>query len=188
MKYWDYMKNFNFILLIVVFFTLYMQSCNNPQEEVAKRKDTLITGITPDQTGWNVTVRFLDSSFTKAILRAGRTRIFQKRNETILDEGLEVEFFSAETNKRVSKLTADSAIVDDRTKNIVAKGKVVIVADSSGTRLETSVLHWNNKTQKLYSTEYVKITTRTETLEGWGFESDQNLNNYKIFKVSGIKR
>ena len=182
------MKKYNFIFFLLIFLGLYLQSCDNPQEETAKRIDTLITGITPDQTGWDVTVHFLDSSFTKAILKAGRTRIFQKRYETILDEGLEVEFFSEKTNKRVSKLTADSAIVDDRTKNIVAKGHVVIVADSSGTKLETSVLHWNNKTQKLYSTEFVRITTKNETLEGWGFESDQNLNNYKIFKVSGIKR
>jgi LPS export ABC transporter protein LptC len=182
------MKNFNCIFFIAALIALFSDSCDMPETKTARQVDTLITGITPDQTGWDVTVRFIDSSVTKAILKAGRTKIYQKRYETILDEGLEVQFFSAETGKRVSILTADSAIVDDKTKNMVAKGNVVIVADSSGTKLETSVLHWNNKTQKLYSTEYVVITSLSETLRGWGFESDQNLTNYKVFKVSGEKR
>ncbi len=165
-----------------------MQSCDEPMQKINPKADTLVTGVTPEQSGWDVTVYFLDSSLTKAILKAGRTRVFQKRFETILDEGLEVQFFSTESGERVSHLTADSAIVDDRSKNIVARGNVVIIADSSGTKLETAVLHWNNKTRKLYSDEYVKITSKTETLEGWGFESDENLSNYKIYKVTGIKR
>jgi LPS export ABC transporter protein LptC len=182
------MKKYSFILILLIVLPMLFISCDKSTVKEPRKADTLITGITPDQTGWDVTVRFVDSSITKAILKAGRTRIFQKRYETILDEGLEVQFFSAETGRRVSRLTADSAIVDDKTKNMVAKGHVVIIADSSGTKLETSVLHWNNKTQKIYSTEYVVITSRSETLRGWGFESDQNLNNYKVFKVSGEKR
>ncbi len=177
-----------YLLLIIFSVALFAEACENPHEENAKKADTLITGITPDQTGWGVTVNFYDSSCTKAILQAGRTRIYQKRYETVLDRKIEVQFFSKKTKKRVSKLTSDSAIVDDRTKNIVAKGHVIIIAESSGTKLKTSILHWNNKTQKLYSTEFVKITSPSETLEGWGFESDQNLNNYKIYKVKGIKK
>ncbi len=183
------MKKYNIIFFLLLLVGLVaIQSCDEPIQKINPKADTLITDVTPDQTGWNVKVYFLDSSLTKAILNAGRTRVYQKRFETVLDEGLEVEFFSTETGKRVSHLTADSAIVDDRSKNIVAKGHVVIIADSSQTKLETSVLHWNNKTRKLYSTEYVKITSATETLEGWGFESDENLTNYKVYKVKGIKR
>ncbi len=168
--------------------TVLIQSCDKPGGNKHIYKDTIVEGLTPDQTGWNVTVRFVDSSTTKAILVAGRTRVYQKRNETLLDGGIEVQFFSTETGERTSKLTADSAVIDDNTKNMVAKGNVIVIADSSGTKLETSVLHWNNKTRKIYSSEYVEITSASETLKGWGFESDENLNNYKIFKVSGEKR
>jgi LPS export ABC transporter protein LptC len=108
--------------------------------------------------------------------------------ETYLDGGLQVEFYSRSSGKRVSFLTADSAKIDDRTKNMLAWGHVVVIGDSSHSRLETSILHWDNKTQKLYSTEFVKITSPGEKLQGYGFESDQNLTNYKIFKVSGEQK
>jgi hypothetical protein len=47
---------------------------------------------------------------------------------------------------------------------------------------------WDNGSQKLYSTEFVTITSPNEKIQGYGFESDQNLTNYKIFKVSGVKK
>jgi len=181
------MKNFNYLLLSSLLL-LALFSCDETDIKFTGSSDTLIENITPDQTGWNVRVQFVDSSFTKAVLDAGRTRIFQNRFETILDQGIAVQFYSEKSGERVSKLNADSAVIDDRTKNMVAMGRVFIIADSSGTTLETSELHWENKTEKLYSTKYVKIVSANETLEGWGFESDQNLTNYKIFKVSGIQR
>ncbi|MBN8571587.1 MAG: LPS export ABC transporter periplasmic protein LptC [Ignavibacteria bacterium] len=45
---------------------------------------------------------------------------------------------------------------------------------------------WKNKTQKVYSDVFVRITTPKEIIEGVGFESDQNLTNYKIYQVSGV--
>jgi len=181
------MKKFRYFIFTLSL-TVLLFSCDETDMKFTNSSDTLKENITPDQTGWGVIVEFVDSSFTKAILNAGRSRIFQKRFETILDEGMIVQFFSERSHQRVSKLTADSAFIDDRTKNMVAKGRVFVIADSSGTTLETKELHWNNTTEKLYSTEFVRIVSPNETLEGWAFESDQNLSNYKIFKVSGIQR
>ena len=144
--------------------------------------------LSADQISWNVTVFFYDSSFTKAILRADKARIYQTRAETLLDDNVIVEFFSKETNKRASRLTADSARVDDKTKDMIARGRVIVISDKNQTKLETSVLYWNNQTQKMYSPEFVRINSPKEKIQGYGFESDQNLNNYRIFKVSGEQR
>lgn len=182
------MHSFINTIFILIFVAFFLSSCDEPLKTSFGKTDSLAKGITPDQIGWKVEVRFIDTSFTKAILNSGRTRVYQTRMETFLDDGLVVQFFSKRTNKRVSRLTADSAVIDDRTKNMVAKGNVRVVADSSGTVLETSVLHWDNKTQKIYTTEFVKINSINESIQGYGFESDQNLTNYKIFKVSGIQR
>lgn len=132
-------------------------------------------------------IHFLDSSHTKAVLRAGQARVYEDRMETVLDSNVKVEFFSRTSGHRLSVLTADSAVVDDRTKDMTARGNVRVVADSSGTTLETPLLMWNNARQKLHSTEFVRIESPTEIIEGYGFESDQNLKNYKIYKVSGIQ-
>lgn len=153
----------------------------NPSEKII---DSVSVETIPDQISWDFEAIFIDSSFTKAILNARRARIYNDRQETLLDSGLKVEFMSKTSGKRVSLLTADSARIDDNTKNMLARGNVFVVADSSNTTLETSLLEWDQKTQKLYSTEYVKIVSPNEVITGIGFESDPNLTNYKIKKVS----
>jgi LPS export ABC transporter protein LptC len=137
---------------------------------------------------WDVDIMFYDSSKIKARLKAKRARVYQQKMETLFDKGLEVDFFSIQTGKRNSRLTADSARIDDKTKNMVAFGNVIVISDSSNTKLETQLLHWDNKTQKFFSNEFVSITSPTEYIQGYGFESDANLTNYKILKVSGEQK
>lgn len=99
-----------------------------------------------------------------------------------------VDFFSVTSGKRVARLTADSAIVDDRTMNMIAIGNVVVYSDSSRTTLSTPRLLWENTREMLSSTEDVKIVTPKETILGTGFESNQYLTNYRIYKVHGTHR
>jgi len=176
------------IIILLGFLVLILSSCEEGKVVPPKAKDTIDIHDLPDQIGWDNKVFFIDSSFTKAILNAKRARIYNKRNETLLDGCLYVEFLSRINNKRTSYLTADSAKIDDITKNMLAGGHVVVVSDSTRTRVETSLLYWNNKTQMFYSSEFVRVTKPNETVQGYGFESDQSLSNYKIFKVSGEQK
>ena len=177
----------NFIILFVVLLIVAtFISCNEQKTTPKKNKVKDAVGLGPDQISWDVKVNFIDSSYTKAILFAKRARIYQKKRETLLDSSIKVLFLSKTTGATVSTLTADSARIDDESKNMLAFGKVVVISDSTKTKLETSLLEWNNASQKLYSTEFVKITSPDEIIKGVGFESDQNLNNYKIFKVKSI--
>lgn len=135
----------------------------------------------------NPVIQFLDSAHVKAVLRAGKASVYEERMETLLESNVQVEFMSRTSGKRISILTADSVVIDDRTQNMTAHGNVSVVADSTATTLKTPLLMWDNSRQKLHSTEYVHIQSPTEIIEGYGFESDQNLKNYKIYKVSGIQ-
>lgn len=178
-----------YIYIIIVLFSLISISCTETEKPVLEnKKNEKITEIEPDQISYNVSVSFVDSSFTKAILHAGRARVYFSRYETLLDSGVKVEFYSRQSNMRISILTAENARIDDNTRNMLARGNVIVISDSTGSKLETNLLEWNNTTQKIYSTEFVRITSPSEIIEGWGFESDPNLNNYRISKVSGIKR
>ena len=174
---------FRVLIILIIFF-----GCDDSQNVPKIKEKNVNYEIMPDQISFDVEVFFADSSFTKAVLKAKRARIYQKRMETLLDGGIKVEFLSRFTGKRVSILTADSARIDDKTKNMLSGGHVIVISDSSGTKLETTRLEWINETQKLYSTEFVKIISPNETIQGYGFESDQNLSNYKIFRVSGEQR
>ncbi len=176
-----------YILLICVSLVILI-SCDEGKVVPKMKNDIHNLETQPDQISYETEVFFADSSFTKAILKAKRARVYQARFETILDGGVYVQFFQRQSSKKVSYLTSDSARIDERTKNMLAGGNVIVISDSTNTKLETSLLEWDNTTQKLYSTEYVKVTSPSETIQGYGFESDQSLSNYKIFKVSGTQR
>lgn len=175
-------------LLTLIVLLLSFISCNKRSEFVAKKIDSLSGVEQPNQIANNIEVIFADSNYTKAILRAKRARIFNKINTTFLDSSVNVDFLSKYSKKRMSYLTSDSARIDDITKDMIAMGQVLVISDSSGMKLETEILEWSNSRQKIYSNEFVKITTKNEYITGYGFESNPDLSNYKIFKVSGIQR
>ncbi|MFH1050570.1 MAG: LPS export ABC transporter periplasmic protein LptC [bacterium] len=176
------------VVLLLSILAIVLVSCDEGKVIPKKNIESHNLETQPDQISYETEVFFADSSFTKAILKAKRARVYQARFETLLDGGVYVQFFKRQSNKKVSYLTSDSARIDDRTKNMLAGGNVIVISDSTNTKLETSLLEWDNTTQKLYSTEFVKVTSPSETIQGYGFESDQSLSNYKIFKVSGEQR
>ena len=177
------MKTVSFVILIICSVIFGCQSENNiPQQKLAIEQLQQL----PTHTSWDFSMVIMDSNRIKSTLKARLARVYDQRQETRLDTSVVVEFMNA-NSQRVGILTADSAIVDDKTRNMVAYGRVKVVSDSTHTSLQTPVLMWNNKTQKLYTTEKVHIRSPKEIIDGTGMESDQYLKNYKIFKVSGIK-
>lgn len=136
----------------------------------------------PSQESWNSKVIFSDSGNTKAILNAGHISVYTNKGYTLIDSGAVVDFYR--DGVKVSNLEGRKGKIDDRTKDIEIYDSVIVV-NNEGSELKTQKLLWNNKTQKVSSDEFVTIKTPNEIIEGIGFESDQNLKNYKIYKVSG---
>jgi LPS export ABC transporter protein LptC len=52
--------------------------------------------------------------------------------------------------------------------------------------INTEQLFWDAQKHRIYSDEFIKITTDKEILTGYGFESDEKLENYTITSISGI--
>ena len=155
-----------------------------------KIKPSVLGGVSsaalPSQESWNATVTFTDSGIVKAILKAGHIAQFEGSKLTLLDKGVHVDFFD-ERGAHSSVLTSLTGKVDENTNNLEADGNVVVVSDS-GVVVETEKLLWDNQRQIIRSDEFVKITSPKEHLEGHGFESDQSLKNYKIFRVTGTAK
>ena len=168
-----------FIQIIFVLF-LIISGCEN---KVAPPRTDLKSGEIPDQESWKSTVIFSDSGNVKAVLDAGHISVYNSKAYTLIDSGAVVDFFKL--GEKVSTLTGKRGKVLDATKDIEMYDSVVIV-NKEGSVLKTSKLYWNNKLQKVSSDVFVKITTPKEDIEGIGFESDQNLKNYTIYKVTGV--
>lgn len=152
-----------------------------------KIKPSVLPGIDsqslPQQESWKSKIVLSDSGRVKAIIFATYVRVFQSPAETHLLDGMKVHFYDEKGNES-SVLTAQSGKVDENTKNLEATGNVVVVSSDS-TTLRTEKLFWDNKRQVVHTTEFVRINSPKERLQGYGFESDQHLQRYRIFKVSG---
>jgi len=141
---------------------------------------------TPLHVSERIHVHFYDSSRTRAELEAGIAILDEDRRETSLGQGVTVRFFDRTTGEAAGTLTADSAMIDERSKDMVAIGNVVVHSDSSRTTLRTARLLWDQRTELIKTDEAVTITTPTETIHGQGLISDQYLTSYRLFKVRGV--
>lgn len=91
---------------------------------------------------------------------------------------IRIDFFD-EKGKRSSTLTADQGLVDQRTNNLEAVGRVHIVTET-GVKMETDSLRWINNTQKIVSESFVRVTRQGDVVTGYGFESDANLEHFHL--------
>ena len=93
--------------------------------------------------------------------------------------------FYNDNQVKTSTLTAKRGRVDENTNNLYAIDSVVAVNDS-GVVIKTDEMMWRNNDRKIVSDKYVTIVSPKEKIEGYGFESDQNLRNYVIYDITYI--
>ncbi len=179
------MKISHFILTFLI--PLVFVACGGDSIEYQKALEEEAS-VKPDQLANFIKVLFYEDEWNKATLTADRAEIYFNSHQTHLIGNVVVETFSKFSGKRLSKLNADKAIIDDNTKDMFAEGNVIVWSDSNQVKLETSKLQWSNDRQIFFTNEAIKISTPSEIINGYGFESDLNFSFYKILKVSGIKQ
>ncbi len=172
--------------LVLALSVLSLQACRDRTPSSRVTEDPFLTA--PTHTSYGLDILLTDSSFTKARVRAAEGRLYDDRQQTTLSGGVDVMFYDRNTGAVAARLRSDSAFIDDRTKNMTAIGHVVVRSDSTRTSLTTDRLMWIHATQRIRSEDPVRIVTPSETIDGVGFESDQLLTDYRIFKVKGVHR
>lgn len=166
----------NFIVLI--FFYSCGETKLKPQIDNSISSEDL-----PDQQSFDATITFTEDGKLKAILYSDLITVIDDKNEKLL-EGVKITFFNDDEIK-TSTLTAKRGKIDDRTQDMYAIDSVVAVSDS-GVVLNTDELIWKNRSKKIVTDKFVKIINKDEIIEGYGFESDQNLKNYTIFDITYV--
>jgi LPS export ABC transporter protein LptC len=151
-----------------------------------KIKPSVLPGLDmknlPQQESWNSTVLISDSGRVQARIQAGYIQKFDAPQPTKMSEGIVVYFYN-ESGKQTSVMTARQGTVNEQTYDLEAIGDVLVVSDDS-TKLKSERLFWDNRTHLIHTPEYVYVTSPREKVQGRGFESDQRLRNYRIFKVT----
>ena len=161
--------------------TLLLSACSTPAEMV---NDETREGR-PDQEGWNVTIYMTNEGSMTAKINSGHLEKYQEKEFALLDSGVVIDFYDSD-EKHISILRAQRAEVDEKSNDMIAMGNVVAFSDS-GMTLYTDTLIWNSKKEIMFTKDSIMLTTQhLDTLFGVGFESDSDLENWKILKPSGV--
>jgi len=136
----------------------------------------------PVQESWDSKVIITENGRLKGILYTDHLRTFNDPKEKLLD-GVRFEFYN-EKGKKTSQLTSKKGRIDELTEDMYAIDSVVAINDSSNIRLETDELKWRKIDEKISTDKFVRITSDEEIIEGYGFESDQQIKNYIIRNVT----
>lgn len=168
---------------IVLFLCMIILSGCGKEKVKPNINETLKVQEMPLQESWNSTIIFSDSGRTKAIMWVGHLKMFKE--ETLIDSNLRVDFYN-DFQKKTTTLTSLRGRLEEATRNLYAIGDVIAKNDSAGVVLRTEQLMWRNSDEKIVSDKFVKITSPTEVIEGFGFESDRNLKNYTIYRVTYV--
>lgn len=172
-------RNSYYFFLLALSCVLY--SCENDQSEIKR-----ITEKTnePVEHIKGLETLYSDSGMVKVrVISPELKKILTPVSITEMPAGVHIEFFNSEM-KVESELKANYAVHYENEKVWEAR-KDVVVINKKGDMLNTELLVWNERTEKLTSDQHVKITTADEIIYGNGFEANQDFSVYKIYNVRG---
>lgn len=110
---------------------------------------------------------------------------FEEENDPFMEfpQGVYIEQFD-NNMQIVSSLSADYARYYEKEERWEAKNNVVAVNAENDT-LKTEELIQDRKNGKIYSEQFVKIIRKDQIITGIGFESDEQMSNWKIKNPKG---
>ena len=139
----------------------------------------------PDAESWDAVITLTNKGAKRGVIRSGHLEKYNDKEFILLDQNVDADFFNEE-EVFTTNLKSLVAEIDEEEDFLVAIGNVVVVTDS-GVTLFTDTLSWDNQKEKVFTSDSVVfITEKKDTLYGIGFESDIELNNWKILQPTGV--
>ncbi len=137
------------------------------------------------QESWQVKVDFTEAGIHKGVVQAAHQAEYKTRkgSQHHLDGGITVTLFD-QHGQATTRITAEKAVIHDN-QDIEAMGNVVMRSTNDGTVITSEYVKRSASDKMIRSHRLVTITRNNETIRGEGFESDQSLKKYRIFRGSG---
>ena len=157
-------------------------SCKNDLAEV----ETLIKKENePLSIGRNVEFVYSENSAVKIKITAPLMEEYGEEEDKYMEmtESIKVLFYDSLLHV-ASTLTSNYAIHKVSEGIMEAKDDVVVINDK-GEVLNTEHLIWMKDSSKIYTYDFVKITTADEIIIGDGMEANQDFTDWKIFNITG---
>lgn len=137
------------------------------------------------ETATGVVLRYTDSARLKALITAPLTKRYPQADEPYIEmpEGLKARFFD-ENGVENSWLRASYGKNFEQRKLVELRNQVH-VKNKEGEELESEELFWDQRSKKIYTDKFVKITRKDELIYGEGLESNETFTRYRIKRPSG---
>ncbi|MBA3706439.1 MAG: LPS export ABC transporter periplasmic protein LptC [Bacteroidetes bacterium] len=175
-----HIKNIFIISVFIIGFT----ACEN---DIAVVNSITSNSKLPSESGKDVEIIYSDSALVRAKLTAPQLdRYAGKKSFMVMPKGMEIVFYNKQ-GVQETKLNANYGIGFDNgtgMEHMEAKGNVIVI-NEKGERLNTEHLIWNTRTKKIYTEQFVKITTKEEAMWGDGLEANEDFSDYTIKNPKG---
>ena len=172
------MSKLNIFVLIVISFFI---GCSAPVNE--NNYEELVDS--PDQESWDVRITITNAGVKRTFIKADYLEQYNDKRSIVLEKNVNIDFYDIE-ERHISNLSADKVEINERTDFLRAIDNIIVESDS-GVTLFTDTLSWDNEQELIFTDDSVMITTETnDTLYGIGFESDINMERWKILKPRGV--
>lgn len=151
--------------------------------DVASKIDT---ANMPMMTTKNVSTLISDSGIVQYKIVAPIWKIYEEVDTPywLFPEGLYLQKYDPYFQV-IATVAADSARFFSKLKLWRLDGNVEMTKAPKDL-FQTAQLFWDQTKRKIYSDSFIHIETETHVLEGYGFESDDRLQSYRVIKPQGI--
>ena len=138
--------------------------------------------VVPTMVTESFTTLISDSGVTQYKLVADKWMVFDKAKEPFqfFPSGLYFERFTPDFEIEAT-VVADTAWYYTE-KELWRLKSNVHVENMQGEEFESEELFWDGKNGRVYSDSYIEIKREDTRLKGYGFESNESMTNYRIFR------
>jgi LPS export ABC transporter protein LptC len=136
----------------------------------------------PDQEVSDFVLTETDQGVPSWTLFARYSATYNARN-VIIARGVRVDFFDRE-GKGTSTLTAREGEIHQATRDMTARGDVVLTSAQERVRMTTEEMRFVNSQQLILVPEdrLVRVERESDVLTGYGFKSDPELRHYEVIR------
>lgn len=142
--------------------------------------------VTPTMITRNVETLISDSGVVRYRINTPVWYVYDETDDPCwkFPDGLSLDKFD-DFFRREAHVRADSATYF-KIKQLWRLDGNVDISNIMNEKFLTEQLYWDQRQHKLYSDSFIHIETADKVLEGYGFDSNEQLTRYSIRRVAGI--
>lgn len=173
------LKSIAVISLIAMLF-----SCTNDAKKV---RDLLADKNLPIGVAKNAYHVYKDSGKVTSKLITPLLKDFSNRDEhpyNEFPEGIKIVSYDND-GKDSTTITGNYALSYAKTQVSEIKGNVVVFNHADSLKLETNQLFWDQREKYFFTEDGFRLTTPSSVINGYGFESKQDLSEWILKDITG---